>query len=60
MKSTNNPLISVLLIGILNSDDFFEIDTIEKVVDIYIQNLGHQIFYGILKYINQNDLCCIS
>jgi glycosyltransferase involved in cell wall biosynthesis len=42
------------VIGILNSDDFFEIDCLEKVNSSFLKN-GLGVHYGILRYLKNND-----
>jgi len=44
------------IIGILNSDDFYEHDTVQKVVDVYIKNPQFDVFYGLARHLNNNNI----
>lgn len=50
---------SGILIGILNSDDWYEIDAIETIVSSYIANGQFDIYHGMQKNIN-NDGSVVS
>lgn len=41
------------LIGIINSDDWYEKDAVEKVVDLYRNNTDYDIFHGCLRFVDK-------
>ena len=42
-----------LLVGIVNSDDFYEPDTLEKVKEVYLKDEKYQIVYGMIRYVDK-------
>ncbi len=44
------------IIGILNSNDWYELTAIEEVVNAYQQHIKMDIFHGLLKYYDLNDI----
>lgn len=48
-------LCSGQLIGILNSNDWYETDAIENIVKAYTNNPDIDVFHGLLKYYDLND-----
>lgn len=40
------------LIGIINSDDHYELDAISNIVSAYKENLDYDVYHGMLKYYN--------
>jgi len=43
------------LIGIINSDDWYEIDSVRLVVDVYLKNKEYDVFHGDLKFYKDNN-----
>lgn len=43
------------LIGIINSDDWYELNAIDKIVDLYLTNKDFDIYHGLLRYIDRTD-----
>lgn len=47
-------------VGILNSDDYYELDAITKIHDAILSNSGSELVYGNLKLINENGTTTIE
>ena len=48
------------LVGIINSDDWYEVDTVERIVKKYINNPSFDIFHGNLKIFNKDKELFVS
>lgn len=48
------------IVGIINSDDYYEMDALQKVYTYYTLNPTANVYHGILKYFNQNQLITIK
>ena len=48
------------LIGIINSDDWYELDAVKKVVAVFMGNLNYAIFHGLLRTWNNDNVYSIK
>lgn len=48
------------IIGIINSDDYYELDALQKIYTHYNLNPTTDVYHGLLKYFNQNQLVTIK
>jgi glycosyltransferase involved in cell wall biosynthesis len=39
------------LVGIINSDDWYEIDAVEKIVSSFLSNTNFDVYYGVLRFL---------
>jgi len=42
------------LIGIINSDDWYELDAVEQIVKSYKKNCDTEVFHGLLRFVDHN------
>lgn len=42
------------IIGMVNSDDYYESDTLQIVAESYLGNSNHEIYYGMIRCVNSN------
>jgi len=47
---------SGVLIGIINADDWYESNAIEKIVNNYLKEPDIDVFHGMIRYINNNNI----
>lgn len=47
------------LIGIINSDDYYENDALEIIANSYVKNNSYDVYHGLLKFYNSGNLSMI-